>query len=162
MTRICSDRQLTTRRGARPQPTAKGFSLLEIIVAMTVLSVSLMGLAQLLAVALQQNDFARYDAVAMELAREKIEQLEAAYGSQVGGENRDGSLRLGTHGPEVITMSMGEEQPARSYSLVWQVVDLGNQGRSVTLEVRPLGERSRETPTANPDRTVTVTRQFSP
>ncbi len=137
-----------------------GFSIVELMVAMTVLAVSLMGLAQLLGVAIQQNSFASYNTVAVELARGKLEHLKASYDSEVASGQASPELTAGNHGPEVMILGASGQQ--RGYALTWQVTHLAGQQRRVTIQVKPQGISSPETQTATTAKTVNMTGQFAP
>ena len=78
----------STRVPAEPieQIGSRGFSLLEVLVATTILVVALAGLAQLFAVATRANAGAKTTTMAAVLAQQKMEQLRAlAWGFDVLG-----------------------------------------------------------------------------
>ena len=56
---------------------AAGFSLLEVLVATTILTVALVALAELFAISTRANDSARVTTFAAVLAQQKMEQLRA-------------------------------------------------------------------------------------
>ncbi len=141
---------------------ADGFSVLEMMIAMSLIAVGLMGMGQLMMVAIEQNDYARYNTVGIQLARGKIEELKAAYDAEVATGQTVTDMSAGTHGPETITPSGTGGEAPRSYAVTWQVQDLGSQRRRVTVQVRPSGMSSPETQTPNRAKTITMTGLFTP
>ncbi len=129
----------------RPNPrpernaSARGFTILELLVAVSVLSISLLGLAQLLGVAMQQNHLSRYNTAALEVARGKIERLKAQYNRQLETDIPATDLTDGTHGPETIILSSESEQyGSRTLVVNWQVTSVGNR-KDLQIMVDPAG-----------------------
>lgn len=146
----------------RPRRAERGFNLLEMMLAISILSVSLMGVGQLLLVAIQQNDFARYNTAATQLARGKFEALKAAYDAEIAGRERLAVTASGSHGPEVLTPAGAGDETPKSYSVSWQITDLGDGVRQVTVLVRPQGMDSPETQAPMRAKSVAITGLLTP
>lgn len=140
-----------------------GFSLIEMMISLLVVTIGLMGMAQLLGIALQQNHFARFNTTAVEIARGKIEELKANFdtGLSLGVSSSD--LRAGDHGPVVITVGQtgNPELPPQSLAVTWQVVDMAEEQKRVTVTVRPQGVSSPET-NSLVRKTIRMTGLFAP
>ena len=88
-----------------------GFTLIEAMIAMFILTVSLLALAQLMLVSLDKTQFANFDTKAVNLAQAKLEELRTAFGWQIESGGDSDLLATGPHGPETITL------PARANTL---------------------------------------------
>lgn len=140
-----------------------GFSLIEMMISLLVISIGLMGTAQLLGIALQQNHFARFNTTAVEVARGKIEELKAGFDAGLSQGAFSSDLTAGSHGPTVITVGQ-PDNPALApqvLEVTWQVTDLADRQKSVTVTVRPEGVSSPETGTMV-RKTITMTGLFAP
>lgn len=73
----------------------KGFSLLELIMALGILSVGLLGLLSLSITTLKANTFSRNSTAALQLAQEKMEALKSLPFEELKGESEPG-LTTGT------------------------------------------------------------------
>ncbi len=141
----------------------RGFTILEMMIALVVLGVSLIGMAQLLGVALQQNYFARFNTVAAEMARGKLEELKARYDAQLSTGVASSSLVAGQHGPETITIgdTSGGKVGLQVVAVTWSVVDLAGFQKRVTVTVKPQNVLAPEAGTMK-RKTVTMTGLFAP
>lgn len=121
----------------------RGFTLIESMIAVAVLTVSMLGLSQLIAVALQQSAFSRYNNMAVEVTRKKIEELRTQFNNELETETADTDLTAGSHpsgspGYELVTLSapgyshMGDSQ----FQVSWTVTISGKQ-KTVTVTVDP-------------------------
>jgi len=121
----------------------RGFTLIESMIAVAVLTVSLLGLSQLIAVALQQGAFSRYNNMAVEVTRKKLEELRTQFNNELETETADTDLTAGSHpsgspGYELVTLSapsyshLGDSQ----FQASWTVTISGKQ-KTVTVTVDP-------------------------
>lgn len=125
--------------GRRHRKQESGFSILETLIAATVLGVSLLGMAQLVGLAVQQDGFARYSTAAISIARSKVEELKANYNQQISSGTPASSLTDGSHGPEYRVVQSGSEDSAnRSLSVSWTVSTSGLQ-KDIVVSVIPSG-----------------------
>ena len=140
-----------------------GFSLIEVMIALLVVAVGLMGMAQLLGIALQQNHFARFNTTAVEVARGKIEELKAGFDTGLSLGVFSSDLTAGNHGPMVITVGQpnNPELPPQALEVTWEVTDMADQQKKVTVTVRPEGVSSPETSTMV-RKTIRMTGLFAP
>ncbi|MGH9340716.1 MAG: prepilin-type N-terminal cleavage/methylation domain-containing protein [Acidobacteriota bacterium] len=136
----------------------KGFTLLETAIAISILAIALMGLAHLLALALHQNSFARYNSVAVNLAQAKLEELRTTYNSDLENETSSQSVTAGSHGPETVTVTSPDytNQADWQFLVSWEVADSGQSQKSVTVSVNPQNQNQLES------KTIAVTSHFSP
>ena len=135
-----------------------GFTLIETLIAMTLLAVSLLGLGQLILVALNQNKFAEYNTKAVEVATGKIEELQGLYNWQIQSGETAQQLTSGTHGPVALDLPQSEEtvQGIRSFLVTWEVVDLTGGQKAITVWVSPIQQNRLR------NKTVILTSHFSP
>ncbi len=140
-----------------------GFSVLELLVAVTVIGISLLGLAQLMAVAMQQNSFARYNTAGMEVARGKLEELKADYNRYLETGVPATSLSDGEHGPETVALpSQTESYATRSLTVKWWVQSASATRKNVRITVWPTGERTDEDFLSKQAKAITVNTAFTP
>lgn len=126
--------------GVKMKRTNAGFSLVEMLVAVTVMGISLLGLAQLLGVAIQQNSSARYNTAAVEVARGKLEQLKAEYNRQLETGVSMADLTDGEHGPvEVALPSHSSQYSDRSVVMKWWVSSPSATRKNIGITVWPSG-----------------------
>ena len=146
---------MTETKSARNQ---NGFSLLEAMIALFILTISLLALAQLMIVSLDKTQFANYDTKAINLAQAKVEELRNLFGWQISSGQVSSELAPGSHGPETITLQAPSEtlQGQRSFQVSWRVTDLASGRKSVAISVAPM--------TANPrqNETLILTTDFAP
>jgi len=99
--------------------TAKGFSLIEIVIALLILAVCLLGLAGLMATTLRNTSFGGHLTEAATFAQDKLEQLRAAPWASIltGADTRTGSTGI-------------------NYSRSWAVADTaGGDQRWITITI---------------------------
>ncbi len=137
MDTIMDTRKNVERRSRR---SSRGFTVIELLVAVAVLSISLLGLAQLLGVAIQQNQLSRYNTAALEVARGKLERLKAQFNRQLETGVPSSDLVDGSHGPEsVVLSSQDEAYGSRMLQVSWRVSSPGGSRKDVQINVNPLG-----------------------
>ncbi|RPI27031.1 MAG: hypothetical protein EHM61_09875 [Acidobacteria bacterium] len=127
---------------AEPRGREEGFSLIETMLAMLFLAVSLLALAQLVAVAVNQNAMSRSTSVGISAAMGKLEELRRIY-------NRD--LETAS-----TTLAGGNEDKG-GFRLSWVVTNgTGTSERIVTVTAQPLAG------TYLNSRSVDITSHFAP
>jgi len=121
----------------------KGFTLVECMFALVILSISCLALAQLMGVATRQNAFARYNTMAAEVAQMKLEELRTKYHNELETETSDTDLTAGSHpsgspGYQLVTLdeptysNLGDSQ----FQVTWTVTVVGEQ-KTITVTVDP-------------------------
>ena len=116
----------------------RGFSLLELFVTVAILAIGLLGLAQLMGLAVQQNDFARYNTAAIQVARGKLENLKAAYNQQLATGVPSADLTDGQHGPETVTLEADNSvYGQRSLVVGWAVTSPTTTRKDIVISVTP-------------------------
>lgn len=141
-----------------PRKNEKGFTLIEAFMAVVILTVSLLSLAQLMVVSLEHFEFAKYDTKAVRVAQSKMEELKALYGWQIDSGNLSPKLETGSHGPELVVPAApgGSTGEPTNFWVTWQVDDLGKGQKGIAVTVRP--------PVLNPrlNELVTINSVFAP
>jgi Tfp pilus assembly protein PilV len=135
-----------------------GFSLIEAMIAMVILTVGLLSIAQLVLVSLDKSEFAEYDVKAINVAQGKIEELRGLFGQQVESGVADADLSEGSHGPVTVSLqtSDGRIQGQLDFQVSWQVQNLAGGRRQVAVSVSPAVQNPRRS------ETITFTTYFSP
>ena len=121
----------------------KGFTLVECMIALVILSISCLGLAQLMGVATRQNAFARYNTMAVEVAQMKLEELKTQYNNELETGTTDADLTANSHpsgspGYQLVTLdeptysNIGDSQ----FQVTWTVTVVGGQ-KTITVSVDP-------------------------
>ena len=100
----------------------KGFSLLELLIALVVLSVGLLGMAEMQVTSISGNAFSNNVTIATGLAQNKIEELKKL-------PNSDATLSAGDHDEGLLP---GAAIVSRSYT----VNDLSAEVKQITVSVR--------------------------
>ena len=125
----------------------RGFTLAEVIVAMLVCVVGLVGMASLLMVTLRMQQLGRNSTTEVRMAQEKVDELsslsftDAVAGAQV---QCGGSLTADTANHNDVPQVNGQNQPYRRRWLVQAGPDGDPQLRMVTVRLIP----------DNPDRNI--------
>ncbi len=121
----------------------KGFTLVESMIAVAVLSISLVGLAQLMAVALQQSSFARYNTMAVEVAQMKLEELRTEYNNELKTNIASSNLTAGSHPsgspgyePVILTAPTYSNIGDSQFQVSWTLAVSG-KAKTVTVTVDP-------------------------
>lgn len=116
---------MTVAHACRPQcPDESGFSLLESLIAMTILAVGLLGLAAMQTMALGRNVDAQELTVAANLASEMIERIHY---NRANVANYNGALGNGIDTNNGATQPPASQPTARGDYGQWQA-NLGNSG----------------------------------
>lgn len=121
----------------------KGFTLVECMIAVAVMTITFLGLAQLMTVAIRQNAFARYNTMALEVAQMKLEELKTEHNNELDTNTTEPNLTAGSHPSsspnyELVTLTaptdsnMGDNQ----FQVSW-TVDVSGREKTVTVTVAP-------------------------
>lgn len=124
------------RRPRAAMPSARvsgqrGFTLLEILVAIVVLSIGLLGLAGLQVVSLTNNQTAHYRSIATQQAYDMADRMRANLGTPGGGGVRGGSYddltfaNTPANDPDCVANACTQAQMAQADHFQWQA----NTGR---------------------------------
>jgi len=137
---------------------SKGFSLIETLIAIGVLAVALLGLAQLTVVALDTYEFSEYNSKATGIAQAKIEQLRALFNAELDTGMPIESLAEGSYGPETVTLRVPEEtsQNFQKFRLFWNISRASGGARLITVQVVPFDD------IALKNKVITMTAYFAP
>ncbi len=122
-----------------------GIGLLDSMIALFVLSISLLALVQLMGTALNQSAFSQNNTMANAVVQEKIEELRTAYTRELETRSASVDLTDGAHGPQTVTLTspnhsnMGDRQ----FRVAWNV-DISGKQKTVTGTVLPVVENTRQ------------------
>ncbi len=130
--------------------SAKGFSLIECMVALGFLAVTMMGVMQLFTVSVRQNSFARYNTMAVVVAQECLEGLQTEYNNEWESGVVSANLTAGNHGPQMFTLPSpaGSGSGDRDFEVTW-TVNINGPSKTVTASVVPLLVNDMESKTMN-------------
>jgi type IV pilus assembly protein PilV len=107
----------------------KGFSLLEILIAITILAIGLLALAELQITAIQGNAFSGRTTDATTLAQDALEQLMAL-------DYTDADLNDGSHPPKSqAEVSATQEVQGVIYTLSWDVTEDSPINNTKTIDM---------------------------
>ena len=134
-----------------------GFSLIESMIALTVLAITMLGLVQLYGVAIRTNSLARYSTMSLSVAQQQLEQLQTEFGNELDTGTASPNLTAGTHGPITMTLAAppGSGSGDRVFEVNWRVAENGDT-KTVNVVVGPVNIDEFET------KTLTMTTVFSP
>jgi type IV pilus modification protein PilV len=140
------------------QDRDRGFSLIEALIALFILSVGLLSVAQLMMVSLDRSEAAKYDTKAVQLAQAKVEELRLLFGRSVDSGQTPEDLSAGSHGPITVELENPDDriQNQRSFQVSWDVQELDAGQKTVVVTVTPV--------TGNPHQTeiITLTTRLTP
>jgi len=114
-----------------------GFTLVEVIVAMLVCVVGLIGMAQMLAVTLRMQQLGRNSTSAVRMAQEKIDELSSMSFTAGPQVQCGGSLATNTANYNDVPLVNGQSQPYRRRWLIQAGPDNDPQLRQVTVRIIP-------------------------
>jgi type IV pilus assembly protein PilV len=99
---------------------SKGFSLIEVLIAIVILSIALLALSGLMVYTTKSNSFGGHMTEATTLAQDKLEQLRVtSWGGLLSGEYQD-----------KVTTATGIE-----YTRVWKITNATDNLRNITVIV---------------------------
>ncbi len=134
-----------------------GIGLLDSMIALVVLSVSLLALVQLMGTAVNQSALSQNSTMASAVVQEKIEELRTTYTRELETRSALADLTDGSHGPQTVTLSspghsnMGDRQ----FRVTWNV-DISGKQKTVTGTVEPVVNNTRQS------ESLSFTTVFSP
>jgi type IV pilus assembly protein PilV len=97
-----------------------GFTLLEVLIAISILTVGLLGVAQMQIMGIRGNYFSGNTTTALSLAEEKMEDL---LGKSYSDAELTGSVAPGTDHPDLNNPIDETGQAGGIYSRMWTVID---------------------------------------
>lgn len=115
------------------------------MIALVVLSISLLALVQLMGTAIDQSAFSQNNTMAAAVVQEKIEELRTAFIRELETSTALADLTDGSHGPQTVTLyspghsNMGDKQ----FRVTWNV-DISGRQKTVTGTVEPVVENTRQ------------------
>ncbi len=128
------------------------------MIALAILSITMLGVIQLFGISIRQSSFARYNTLAVVVAQEKLEQLQAEYNYEWESGTPAATLTDGSHGPETVTLQApaGSGTGDREFQVSWTVDVSGtNLSKTITASVAPVVANEFET------KTLTMTAVFA-
>jgi len=148
---------------SKPIETNRGFTLLETIVAVILISIGLLMTAHLMVVAIEMHEATESDIKGIQLAQAKLEILKAQFSQSILGGDTPMELTEGTHGPESLWIQTAGDntQSHLYYDVTWDVVNLAGGKKQVTLTVKPTNAQYDPASTEYED-TVSIATILSP
>ncbi len=158
----------TGRRSARAQFTASaaGFTLIEMLIALVIMTVGLLSAGQLMYVAMASASLARAKGTAATVASDKLEFLADVYRRN----HLDASLTNGDHGPEVVQVTNPNTGTALNrFRVQWTVSTVPDpragkvlQSRLVRVTVTPIRGADTTNNRIGLNKVVSITSIFGP
>ncbi len=122
-----------------------GIGLLDSMIALVVLSISLLALVQLMGTALNQSAFSQNNTTAAAVVQGKIEELRTAYTRELETRSALADLTGGSHGPQTVTLaSPGHSNMGDKLFLVTWNVNISGRLKTITGTVQPVVENTRQ------------------
>ena len=118
----------------------KGFSLIETIVAIVIITVGLVTLAHLMTVSIILHERTEADLKSVQIAQGKMESLKAQFSTFLSSGDLPGDLSAGSHGPETVVIQNSETdtQNLLSFDVNWNIADMSGGMKQITLSVNPV------------------------
>ena len=143
----------------------EGFTLIETIVAIIIITTGLLMLAHLMMVSIVMHERSESDLKSVQLAQGKMETLKAQFSNYMNSGDLPGDLAAGFHGPESVMIST-EEYDTQNYlyfNLSWSVTDMTGGAKQITLSVDPASNQTvDEGQQDNSFNTVSITSVLAP
>jgi prepilin-type N-terminal cleavage/methylation domain-containing protein len=114
-----------------PDNSERGFTLIEVLIAMVILTVALVSMAELMAITLRMQMMGRNETIAVRLVQAKIDELVALDFEGVAS----GPLVAVGGGLEADVAGYNDD-PDPDFHRRWQIVAIAGQTRIRTLTVR--------------------------
>jgi type II secretory pathway pseudopilin PulG len=150
----------------RNRPNSEGFSLVETLIAMIILTFGLMATGQMLASAIGGTTLARSKGSATMVAQDRLDFLSDAFRQDPNGAD----LTIGTHGPvqeDVINPS--DSSIVNRYNVAWAVTAIVdprpgflNKAKQVTVTVTPIGSGTTVNNQVLLNKVINITAVFTP
>ena len=153
-------------RATRLLHSAEGFTLMETLIAMLIMTFGLLAAGQLMFVAVGSASLARSKGNAAVVAQNKLEFLADLFRQN----SADAALTNGNHGPEQVQILNPSASGALNrYNVSWTVATVSDpragkvlSARSVTVTVNPIGSGTSANNQKSLNKVVNVTDIFSP
>ncbi|MBI3939491.1 MAG: prepilin-type N-terminal cleavage/methylation domain-containing protein [Acidobacteria bacterium] len=125
---------------------SRGFTLLESMIALLVLTTGLLGTALLFVIAVQQNSYGRANTMAISVAVDRLENLRSEYNSDLNTGVTSSDLTAGSHGPVTVGIAGDSDthDGAHQYIVSWTVTPTGGQQMSIVVTVQPASANVKE------------------
>ena len=146
----------------------RGFTLIETIVAMVIITTGLLMLAHLMVVSIVMHESTESDIKSVQLAQAKMESLKAQFSNSIETGDTPYDLVAGSHGPEPMYIQSNDYQVYESqnylyFDVSWTIADLAGGQKQITLSVSPMsfqyGDETGADTSVNP---VTITSVIAP
>jgi prepilin-type N-terminal cleavage/methylation domain-containing protein len=136
----------------------RGFSLIESMIATSILTISVLGLVQLMGMAIHQGTLSRTTTMAMAVAEKQLEDLRTKYHKDLENDSTSTELTEGAQtGPSVILSApTGSAMGAVIFDVSWSVVFQAARQKAVNVTVTPQNTNPQQMADA------TMTTVFSP
>ena len=119
---------------------------MESLFATSILTVSVLGLAQLMGVSIHQGTYARSNTMAIAVAEQQLEDLRTRYHNDLENDSVSAGLTEGSQtGPAMTLVAPAESAMGSVTFLVsWDVVFQGGKQKAVTVTVTPQNVNSQQ------------------
>ena len=143
-----------------------GFSLIETMCALAILSLGLLAVGPLMCVALKSDSLARSKSTAAIAAQNKIESLADLYQRNPSSED----LMLGNHGPsQTQVVNPGDGTILNRYGINWAISEIPDprpdkklDARLIRITVAPITQKGEENTQPALNKTLNVSTIISP
>ncbi len=148
-----------------PPTSAQGFTLVEVLIAIVILTFGLLAAGQLLCVAMGSASLARSKGSAAVAAQNKLETLADLYRQDPNGVD----LSIGSHGPQQVqVLNPANSRILNRYEIAWQVATVPDpragkilKAKQVTVTVTPINSAGAQNLRAGLNKVVSVSSIFS-
>jgi prepilin-type N-terminal cleavage/methylation domain-containing protein len=110
-----------------PTKDERGFTLIEVLIAMVILTIALVSMAELMAITMRLQMLGRNETASIRLAQSKIDQLVAV-------NFTDATVAVG--GSLTSNVTGYNDVPVNNYRRRWQIAAIAGETRVRTLTVR--------------------------
>lgn len=135
-----------------------GFTLLEAMIALSILSVGLLGLAQLFVVAINQNAYSRNNTMGTSVALDRLEDLRNRFNNEIATGVASSDLTVGAHPAVRVDVANPTDTMGGTVGFwaSWTVTSPAANRKEVTISIVPVNVNTRR------NRTITMTSYFAP
>ena len=129
-----------TLPGAKLTPSAEGFSLIETMIGVFILTFGLLATGQLLFLTMSSSSLARSKGNATIVAQNQLESLADLYRQSP----TDANLTAGSHGPNQVAVTATDGTIVNRFNVAWTVSSVVTNGKTlkalqVVATVTPIG-----------------------